>query len=104
MPKYRAPRAQQFQPYDALVGFRELLKEKERIIVPRKELSEDDYEMLDLTIKQVAPGMMIRIVYFDHGQYIQLEGVVTKINLENRVIQIVKEKIDLKLIIEIEIL
>ncbi len=36
MPKSRAKRAQLFQSFDALKGFREILKEQERIIVPKK--------------------------------------------------------------------
>ena len=35
----RANRAKQFMPFDALKGFREALAEKERVTVPKKELS-----------------------------------------------------------------
>lgn len=42
MHKARVSRAQIFQSFDALKGFREILKEKERVIVPKKILSEDD--------------------------------------------------------------
>ena len=51
MHKTRASRAQIFQSFDALKGFREILKEKERIIVPKKILSEDDLAELDYKIK-----------------------------------------------------
>ena len=44
MPRTRAQRAQQFQAYDALKGFTELLHEKERIVIQKKDLSEDVYE------------------------------------------------------------
>ena len=37
----RSQRAKQFAPFDALVGLRQALKEKEKIRVPRKEISED---------------------------------------------------------------
>ena len=36
----RSNRAKQFMPFDALKGFREALEEKERILVPKRELSE----------------------------------------------------------------
>ena len=35
----RADRAKQFMPFDALKGFREALKEKEKVTVPKIELS-----------------------------------------------------------------
>ncbi len=46
----RQQRAYIFQAFDALKGFRELLNEKERIVVEKRELSEDDLEMLDQPI------------------------------------------------------
>ncbi|MCD7892081.1 MAG: hypothetical protein LUG60_00135 [Erysipelotrichaceae bacterium] len=49
----RAPRAQMFQPFDALAGYREILKEQERIVVPKKVLSEDDYEILNYNVHQI---------------------------------------------------
>ena len=35
-------RAQIFNSFDALKGFKELLREKEKITVPERHLSEDD--------------------------------------------------------------
>lgn len=82
-------------------GFREILKEKERIIVPKKILSEDDLAELDYKIHQVKIGMIIQITYYDNGQYIQIEGIVSKLNLETKMIQIVKKKVDLQSIYSI---
>lgn len=100
----RAQRAQIFQSFDALKGFREILKEQEKVIVPKKILSEDDLYMLDCKIHQVEVGMMIKVVYYDKGQYIKLEGKVAKLNLDTKMIQLVKTKLNLKSIVEIEIL
>ena len=101
MPRTRAQRAQIFQSFDALKGFREILKEQERIIVPKKILSEDDLTELDYKIHQVKVGMIIQIIYYDKGHYIKFEGVVSKINLDTKIIQIVKTKIHLTTIINI---
>lgn len=101
MPRTKAQRAQIFQSFDALKGFREILKEQERIVVPKKILSEDDLTELDYKIHQVKVGMIIQIVYYDKAQYIQIEGVVSKINLDTKIIQIVKTKISLTTIINI---
>lgn len=101
MPKDTRP--QLFQAYDALKGFRELLKEQERIIVPKRELSEDDLEQLDYKIHQVKEGMIIKVIYFNKGQYIQIEGLVSKINLDTKLLQIVKNRINITDIIDIDL-
>lgn len=103
MHKTRASRAQIFQSFDALKGFREILKEKERIIVPKKILSEDDLAELDCKVHQIKVGMMVKVTYYDNNQYIQIEGKVSKINLDTKMIQIVKTKLDLKNVIDISI-
>lgn len=103
MHKARASRAQIFQSFDALKGFREILKEKERVIVPKKILSEDDLAELDYKIHQINVGMMVKITYYDNGQYVQIEGKVSKLNLDTKMIQIVKTKLDVKTIIDIKL-
>lgn len=104
MHKTRASRAQIFQSFDALKGFREILKEKERVIVPKKILSEDNLAELDFKIHLVRIGMIIQVTYYDKDQYIQIEGIVSKINLDTKMIQIVKTKLDLKSIVDIKFL
>ena len=101
--KHKTHRAQIFQSFDALKGFREILKEKEKIIVPKRELSNDDLEILDRTIHLIKPGMIIKIIYYDENEYVQFTGRVVKLDLDNKKIQIVKKKLDLKDIVDIEI-
>lgn len=103
MPRTRAQRAQMFQAFDTLKGFREILKEQERVLVPKKILSEDDLNELDYKIHQVKVGMIIQIVYYDKNQYVQLEGIVSKINFDTKIIQIVKKKINLLNIVDVEV-
>ncbi len=94
-------RAHIFQSFDALKGFREILREQERVVVPKKILSEDDFDILDRKIRCVRPGMIITVIYYDKGQYIKLDGIVSKINLNTKILQIVKLKINLKSIVDI---
>lgn len=103
MPKSRAKRAQIFQSFDALKGFREILNQQERVIVPKKKLSEDDLDQLDHIIHQIKVGMIIQVVYYENKQYVQIEGIVSKINLDTKILQIVKTKINLLDIVSIEI-
>ena len=95
-------RAHIFSAFDALKGFRELLKEKERIVVPKRILSEDDFEILNQKIHAVEKGMMITLVYFDNGDYIEQTGRVSKLSFDENYIQIVKSKIPLKSIVDIQ--
>ncbi len=101
--RVRAQRAQMFQSFDSLRRFREIIKQTERIIVPKRELSNDDLELLDRTVHQVQPGMMIKVIYYDKGQYVQFKGKVAKLDLENKKIQIVKKTLDLNDIVEMDI-
>lgn len=94
--------ANQFLPYDALKGFRSIIKEKERIIVKRKDLCPDSCDELNYKLLQVKPRMIVKVVYYQDYEYIEVEGMVAKIDLEySKSIQIVDKVIKLIDIIEI---
>ena len=97
-----ADRAKQFLPFDALKGFREALQEKERIIVPKKELSEEEREELDLSFRRVHRGDIIRVVYYHDGEYVEKAGMVAKIEESSRILTVVQTKILFEDILEIE--
>ena len=103
MPNKHVPRAKLFSSFDSLVGFNEFIRKKERIIVERKTLLEDVYDLLEYKIHQIQKGDMIKVIYYDQNEYVQKEGIVSSIDLEfNKYIQIVKTKINLKDIVMIE--
>lgn len=90
----RSNRAKQFMPFDALKGFREALREKEKIVVAKRELSEEQKEELDYKLRQIHKMDMITVEYFQEGEYVQTTGVVTRIDENSRVLKIVNKKID----------
>ncbi|MCI8956655.1 MAG: YolD-like family protein [Eubacterium sp.] len=95
-PKYKMStedRAKQFMPFSALKGLDEALKEKEKIVVPKIELSEDSIVELDRKMHLIKCGMMITIIYFYKDEYLKLTGIVAKIDINNRVLQIVNTRI-----------
>lgn len=98
----KAERAKQFLPFDSLKGYHDFLKQKERIIVKRKHLSQDTCELLDRKLKQIGPGKMVKIVYYDNQEYVELEGMVTKIDRVAGVIRIVDQNIFITTIIEMQ--
>lgn len=93
MPISDDKRARIFMPFSALKGFEEAIRQKEHIVVDKKILSEDENENIDFKIKQLKKNMMVEVIYYEKDEYIKLTGVVTKIDIENRFLVIVKKKI-----------
>lgn len=89
----RENRAKQFMPFDALKGFREALAEKERIIVPKRDLSEEQKEELNRKLIQVKRHDMITVEYFHHGEYVQVTGLVARIDESSRILKVVNTSI-----------
>ncbi|HIX80557.1 MAG TPA: YolD-like family protein [Candidatus Erysipelatoclostridium merdavium] len=69
--------------------------------LPKKILSEDDLAELDYMVHQIKVRMIIQVTYYGNNQYVQIEGIVSKLNLDTKMIQIVKTKLDLTNIINI---
>lgn len=80
-------RAKQFAPFDALKGFQEALRKKEKMPVPKKELAEEKAEEINEKLKQLTTGNLITVVYYNDGEYIQLTGTVVKIEKNKRYLQ-----------------
>ncbi len=94
-------RAKQFMPFAALKGYENALREKEKIVVPRIELSEDMKEELDLKLKDIVLKDIVTIVYYDKDEYIKTTGMVSKIDTNAGYIKIVNQKIDFKDVFDI---
>ncbi|MDO4321874.1 MAG: YolD-like family protein [Lachnospiraceae bacterium] len=86
-------RAKQFMPFSALKGYSDALRKKEKILVPKRELSEEYQETLDRKLCQVRKNDVITVVYFRAGEYIRQTGMVSRIDRSARLIQIVNTKI-----------
>ena len=97
-------RAKIFMPFDALKGFREALKAKENIIVYKKEFCEDYLEDLDNKLKTASLGQIVKVEYFINNKYVALTGALTKIDYQNKEIQIIKTKICANDIISFELI
>ena len=89
----REDRAKQFMPFAALKGFQEMLKEKERIVVPRMELSEEQKEELDRKLQMLKQNDIVTVVYFHDGEYVKVKGMVSRIDVSSKTVKIVNVKI-----------
>ena len=63
----REDRAKQFMPFAALKGYPEALRRKEKVVVPRAEVSEEYAEALDRKLRQVKKNDIITVIYFNNG-------------------------------------
>ena len=95
-------RAGQFMPFAALRGFYDLIRERERVVVPKHEIAEDKAAELSEKMKLVERGMMVKVLYYSAGEYVSVEGMVSKIDLDFRKLTVVKTEIDLDDIWDIE--
>lgn len=89
-------RAKQFAPFDAVVGLRKALRDKEKIRVPKKEISEDMAEEINNVLINTKVGDIITAVYYNGSEqeYIQLTGSVTLIDGCKKIINIGNREIN----------
>lgn len=98
----REERAKQFMPFAALKGYPEALKRREKIVVPKRELSEEYQEELDRKLRQVKKNDIITVVYFCQGDYVRQTGMVSRIDETARVLKVVNTKIYFDEIMDLE--
>ena len=100
----REERAKQFMPFAALKGYELALREKEKIVVPRMELSEDYEEQLDYRMRLIEKNDMVSVVYFCRGEYLKVTGLVARKDEISYVLRIVNTNIPFSDIYDIKIL
>lgn len=96
-------RAKQFMPFAALRGLPEALAMKEKIVVPKVELSEEMADELDRKMHLVEKGKIATVVYFAGDEYLKKTGMVARIDEVARILQIVNIKIPFDDILDIDV-
>ena len=86
-------RAKQFVPFAAVKGYEEALRAKEKIVVEKIDLSEERKEELDFKLHQIHKNDIITVVYFYKDEYIKIEGMVSRLDIDARVLKVVNTKI-----------
>lgn len=106
-------RAKIFLPFAALKGYEEEIESRQRICVPRIELSEDGKDKLDIIFCEILNSIdkglhpMITIIYYHedrmagNSEYLKKIGLVVKIDKDAGYVQIVGEKIRFEDIYEV---
>jgi hypothetical protein len=86
-------RAKQFMPFAALKGLPEALAKKEKIIVPKVNMTDDLAEELDRKMHLIEPGKTVCVTYYAEEEYLRKTGLVSKIDAAGRVLTVVDTKI-----------
>ena len=71
-------RARQFLPFDALKGFNEAIRAKEKIVVPKVELSDDKKDELDFLLQTLKNFLQNVKKINGHLQYLTQKMMILK--------------------------
>ena len=96
-------RAAQFLPFKAVSGLDEAIAAKEKITVPKIELSEDSLRELDKKMHMIRKGMIVSVVYFHKEEYLKITGMVARLDVTARILQVVGTKIDFEDILDVKL-
>lgn len=102
MKNNKLDRAKIFLPFDALKGFKEELRKKEKILVEKKILSIEEKDKISKKITQIKKGVILKIIYYENNEYIEVEGMVSNIDMVYKTLTIVSKKINFNDILDIK--
>ena len=98
-----AERAKQFLPFAAVKGLTEALEKKEKVPVPKMEISEERAKALNEKINCIQKGTVATVTYFCMDTYIQLTGTVDQIDPIYRTLEIKDTIIKMDDILDLEL-
>ena len=96
-------RAKQFMPFSALKGYDQAVRERERIVSEKEELTDERIENLSKMVSKIKKGDIVKVTYYKTDAYVKLSGAVTMMDLTMRYIKIIKTIIPFDDLYEIEI-
>lgn len=89
----REDRAKQFAPFAALKGFDEALRAKEKIIVEKPRLSEEERDELDRNLHIIERGNLVKVNYYEDDECLEMTGVLSKVDMDAGYIKVVNKKL-----------
>jgi len=98
-----AERAKQFLPFAAVKGLPEALAKKEKNLVLKAEITEEQANMLNQKLCCIQKGLKVTVTYFCKDTYIQMSGTVIQLDTIFRTIEIEDTMIKMDDILELEL-
>ena len=88
-------RAKQFAPFDAVVGLRKALYEKERLREARRQLSEEAIEEINSILKILHVHDTVTVIHYKNTEqrYVKTTGEVQKLNPQSHTLIISAQEI-----------
>ena len=90
----RADRAKQFMPFAALKGYYDLVREKEKVVIPKKIKGDYENDVLNFKLAQLKKGMMITVKHYVKDGYINTDGIITEVDNTFKRLRIVRTYIN----------
>ena len=97
-------RAKQFIPFDALKGFREALRKREEVVIKKRELSQEDIDVINFKLARIKKGDLVKVTHYQKTHYVETNGIVSEINEIDKYLRIVVMKIAFSDIVNIDII
>lgn len=92
-PRRHAERAAQFMPFAALTGYYDLVREQERTVEPRREVTDERAERVSSELARLRRGDLARVTSYEDGAYVTREGVVARVDVAARELQVVRARV-----------
>ncbi len=81
-------RAKQFMPFAALKGYPEALRQKENVVRPKADLSEEYQDELNRRFLQIKRGDVITVVYYCGHEYLKITGIADEVNKTSKILKV----------------
>ncbi len=95
--------AKQYIPFAALRGYDELLKSAQSEPERRRELSEDEAELLSRRMNMAEKGKTVSVTYYKKDRYVTVKDAVKTVDRQGRVLVLEKISIPMDDIIDMDI-
>lgn len=89
----RSDRAKIFGAFNPLSNLEQALAKKEKIIVPKAELSDDRLEEIDRALHLLDVGRMVTLVFYNGCEYQKISGCVSEFSPQNKKLAVAKREI-----------
>ena len=67
-------------PFAALKEYYDLVREKEKVVVPKKIKGDYEIDVLNFKLAQLKKGMMITVKHYVKDGYIRTDGIITEVD------------------------